>query len=116
MKTLIPAGDSNLPQRLFKALISPIRRLRGVLLDALFGSSINVKPQWVFVDNGFTMTGHYHIRLLSEVGLKLGGGIDTPTLCGITNRLYSDRELPLTDAFLQDACKACVSKYREVGS
>ncbi len=39
------------------------------------------KPSYAFCES-VTGIGPWHIRKLSEAGLKLDGGIDTPTLCG----------------------------------
>jgi len=74
---------------------------------------IKVKiPYWSFVDNGVTLTNHYHIRQLSSVGYKLGGGVDTPTLCGIHQGTYFDVKTPVIEVNLSQACKNCVKEYR----
>jgi hypothetical protein len=39
------------------------------------------KPAYAFCES-VTGIGPWHIRKLSAAGLKLRGGIDTPTLCG----------------------------------
>ncbi len=47
------------------------------------------KPPYAFCES-VTGIGRWHIRRLSEKGLKLGGGIDTPTLCKrVDNRLLN---------------------------
>jgi hypothetical protein len=51
---------------------------------------IRVRPQWekgekppyAFCESAMaTANSRWHIRKVSEAGLKLGGGIDTPSLC-----------------------------------
>jgi hypothetical protein len=39
------------------------------------------KPPYAFCES-VTGIGPWHIRKLGPAGLKLGGGIDTPSLCG----------------------------------
>jgi hypothetical protein len=72
----------------------------------------NQEKKFSFVDNGITTTGRYHLRELTNQGYKLGGGIDTPTLCGIENRSYFDSSLPITATSLKSACPDCVVLYR----
>ena len=56
----------------------------------------------------------WHIRELGVAGRKLGGGIDTPSLCG---RIVPpsgkgwDLDVELTPHHLTHACKACVAEY-----
>ena len=64
-----------------------------------------------FVDNGVTINGSYHLRELTSAGHKLGGGIDTPTLCGINNSCYFDVTVPITATTLKAACKTCSTFY-----
>lgn len=58
--------------------------------------------------------GTWCIRQTSAAGLKHGGGIDTPSLCGrVPARNGWDLEVRITEHNLgQNACKACVEKYR----
>jgi hypothetical protein len=51
----------------------------------------------------------WHIRPLTSVGQKFGGGADTRSLCG---RVVSwDLPVPLTQDRLGHSCKTCVYKY-----
>lgn len=51
----------------------------------------------------------WHIRKLTKQGLKLGGGADTPALCG---RVVSwDRKVSLTPEHLADCCQKCKAEY-----
>lgn len=52
----------------------------------------------------------WHIRKLTEVGKKLGGGADTPALCG---RIVSwDLEVKITSHHLTHCCQVCATTYR----
>lgn len=58
----------------------------------------------------------WHIRRLSPIGRKLGGGIDTPSLCG---RIVPpegkgwDLDVEITPHHLTHSCKLCVEVYRQ---
>ena len=54
----------------------------------------------------------WHIRQLTKVGQKFGGGVDTPSLCG---RIVAwDLEVGLTSHHLQNnTCLQCAKKYWE---
>lgn len=65
----------------------------------------------------------WHIRKLGAAGVKLGGGIDTPSLCGRVDpekwNGWDVAGVAITDAFLdgttngrRHVCAACVAKYR----
>lgn len=52
----------------------------------------------------------WHIRQLTEVGQKFGGGADTPSLCG--RDVAWDLEVRLTLHHLQNnACPKCAERY-----
>lgn len=52
----------------------------------------------------------WHIRPLTEAGKKLGGGVDTESLCLIVSRGW-DLEVDITEHHLKHACKRCVAEY-----
>lgn len=57
----------------------------------------------------------WHIRRLTEKGKKLGGGIDTKSLCGVVTvgwDLGVDFENVDTFASRGVVCPACLSEYR----
>ena len=55
------------------------------------------------------------IRLLTEVGRKCGGGIDTPSLCGRVAKEWGwDLEVPVTLDH-PSACKKCVQAAQAQG-
>lgn len=66
--------------------------------------------------------GAWHIRRLTKVGRKLGGGADTKTLCGLTAAWdvqceFSDERLEMIERAVphQEAgrpCPACVQEYK----
>jgi hypothetical protein len=56
----------------------------------------------------------WHIRKLTSVGRKLGGGADTPALCG--RKVAWDLEVPVltsSKTFRDTACKKCVEAFGE---
>lgn len=58
----------------------------------------------------------WHIRKTTEKGPKLGGGIDTPSLCGhVPVGKGWDLEVQITEYQLNaKVCPACVQKYKEL--
>lgn len=58
----------------------------------------------------------WHLRKLTSVGRKLGGGIDTPFLCADKPGMGGwDLDVPLSDFHLvENTCKRCLVKYREL--
>ena len=59
-------------------------------------------------------TSPWHIRELSEQGLKLGGGIDRSSFCGCVKPPHGwDLRAEITDKHLGHACKECASEYRK---
>ncbi|MBU3935803.1 hypothetical protein KJ909_03960 [Patescibacteria group bacterium] len=56
----------------------------------------------------------WHIRPLTKVGPKLGGGIDMPSLCGHVKPPQGwDLTVPVEEHHLSHACPECVVKYQE---
>ena len=55
----------------------------------------------------------WHIRILTEEGKKLGGGADTPAMCG--HVVHWDRQYPVSrgSVFLldKDVCSKCATAY-----
>lgn len=56
----------------------------------------------------------WHIRQLTEVGRKLGGGCDTESLCG--RKMGWDLKVELTQHHLGHACRKCVAEYQRTTS
>lgn len=89
------------------------------------------EPTFVFCESVFGI-GPWHIRRLSDQGFKLGGGIDTPSLCDFVRPMGDfpdgkrgfggwDLEVRITEAHLAPAakgerricCEKCANLYRE---
>jgi len=51
----------------------------------------------------------WHIRSLSEQGQKLGGGADTPALCG--RKVAWDLAVEITESHLTHCCRRCQIEY-----
>lgn len=58
-----------------------------------------------------TGTSPWHIRELTAAGRKLGGGADTPALCGRDLCKGWDLNVEMTDHHLSHACKKCVEVF-----
>jgi hypothetical protein len=57
----------------------------------------------------------WHIRLLTRFGKKLGGGADTPSLCG--RKVAWDLSVELTPFHLEhNSCKTCLAEYERRNS
>jgi hypothetical protein len=55
---------------------------------------------------------HWHIRKLTEVGKKPGGGIDTASLCGHVRPSWGwDVEVTFNPSRVSDICKKCLHIY-----
>ena len=55
----------------------------------------------------------WHLRKLSSVGPKFGGGIDTPSLCGLV-KVGWDLEVAITAHHLEHSCcPECRRVYKE---
>lgn len=56
----------------------------------------------------------WHLRKLTAVGKKIGGGIDTPSLCGIVERGW-DLEVEITEFHLdKNTCLNCLRAYKKL--
>jgi hypothetical protein len=78
------------------------------------------KPEYAFCERSTAgPLARWHIRKLTEAGLKLGGGIDTPSLCkqvlplgpvrGATGGW--DINVRITKEQLAHACVDCCAEY-----
>jgi hypothetical protein len=58
----------------------------------------------------------WHIRKLTKNGYKLGGGIDTGSLCGhVKPHMGWDVHIDIGDYHLEkNTCKECKSKYEAI--
>lgn len=56
----------------------------------------------------------WHIRKIGAAGLKLGGGIDSPSLCTRVTRGW-DLNVRITPHHLTHCCKECVKAYEALG-
>jgi hypothetical protein len=54
----------------------------------------------------------WHIRQLSSVGKKCGGGADTASFCG--KRVSWDLKVDISEHHLSHSCTECVRIYREL--
>lgn len=52
----------------------------------------------------------WHIRPLTDRGRKLGGGADTPALCGV--KVSWDLSTPINYHHLRHCCAKCAVEYR----
>ena len=68
-------------------------------------------PQYAFCETATAgPRTPWHIRELTAKGLKLGGGADTPSLCG---RVVAwDLRVAIAEYHLKHACQGCVEAYR----
>jgi len=53
----------------------------------------------------------WHIRPLTEIGRKLGGGADTVALCG--TKVAWDLAVEITEHHLTHCCPECAKRYKE---
>lgn len=56
-------------------------------------------------------TSPWHIRRLTSKGRKLGGGADTPSLCGL--QVSWDLQTTITEHHLTHCCKTCANLMKE---
>ena len=55
----------------------------------------------------------WHLRKLTKAGRKLGGGIDTPSLCGRVKQGW-DLDVEINEFHLmKNTCQDCLKVYRE---
>lgn len=66
-------------------------------------------PEFALCETGYSTVGMWHIRKLTEAGLKTGGGADTKALCGAGVRW--DFSFPIIEERLQFVCKTCRDSY-----
>lgn len=78
-------------------------------------------PEYVFCESSTaSSTSPWHIRKVSSIGLKLGGGIDTPSLCGRVRPIGDDLRgfggwdlnVGISEHHLTHCCKACADAYK----
>lgn len=79
-------------------------------------------PKYAFCESvAAGSCGRWHIRKVED-RLHLGGGIDTPSLCGRVNPIGSERgatggwdvNVKITEHHLGHSCPDCVKAYREM--
>ena len=72
-------------------------------------------PEYAFCESvSAGSCGHWHIRKVQSA-LHLGGGIDTPSLCGHVKAHGGwDINVKITEHHLGHSCSECVKAYREV--
>ena len=88
----------------------------------------NEKPTHAFCESVMASgTSPWHIRKLSPAGLKLTGGIDTPSLCERV-RPFGDKtktnpggggwdlNVRISPHHLEHCCPKCAEDYRKVGA
>jgi hypothetical protein len=76
-------------------------------------------PPYSFCEpTGASGYGLWHIRKVTEAGQKVGGGIDTPSLCEhVKARDGWDLNVPMTLHHLtKNACKECLEAYQAQNS
>ena len=71
-------------------------------------------PEYSFCETAWaTADSPWHIRPLTSVGRRLGGGADTPALCSI--RVAWDRERPVEDGVYGfGICVRCKTEYGQI--
>ena len=70
-------------------------------------------PQYSFCETGTaTSTSNWHIRKITNNGLKLGGGADTPSLCG--RKVCWDLKVKIEKIGLEHCCKNCAKEYQKL--
>lgn len=61
-----------------------------------------------------TSNSPWHIRKLTEVGRRLSGGVDTPSLCGRVRKGWGwDLEVVLDGRLDKLGCPKCVELYKQ---
>jgi hypothetical protein len=74
-------------------------------------------PKFAFCE-ATTASGRspWHIRQVTAQGLKLTGGVDTPSLCGHVHIRYGwDLNVKIDAHHLRHACPRCVAEYEKLG-
>lgn len=91
-----------------KAVIKKIRQSHGGMLKRFALS--NTKNAFVFCESiNASGISPWHIRKLTDKGLKLGGGADTDTLCG--REMAWDLNVDITEHHLTHCCKKCAEVF-----
>ena len=77
---------------------------------------LSIKPK--YTDYSFCETAHatgsspWHIRKLTSAGKKLGGGADTPALCG--RKVAWDIKANINEFAIKYACAHCQDAFKEI--
>ena len=93
-----------------KNIIARLRKKYGGMLKNLTKS--NPKIEFAFCESVHaTSTSPWHIRKLTDKGLKLSGGADTKALCGL--EVCWDLGVEIDPLYLEqpDCCDKCVSEF-----
>ena len=93
------------------------------ILRYIFGEAKPPKPEYAFCETVHASAlSPWHIRKLTEQGKKLGGGADTPSLCGLKVSWDLRTDWHISEA-LSDieryrlthvVCKERAKKYKEI--
>ena len=72
-----------------------------------------IKYEYSFCENVHAGPfSRWHIRKLTDVGRKLGGGADTSSLCG--KQVHWDLQVEITEFHLaHNTCLKCLEKYNK---
>ena len=82
--------------------------------EAVRGQKITYGPKYSFCEPVTAGSlGRWHIRKLTAVGKKLGGGADTSALCGSTVSWDLQVDVPSRDALPVGICQRCWELYQE---
>jgi hypothetical protein len=81
--------------------------------DALVG--VTSGDAFSFCESAYvTGVSPWHIRKLTAQGRKLGGGVDTGSLCGRVRPPYGwDLNVEVSGQHLKHACVGCVDLYKQ---
>ena len=88
-------------------ILAKLRNKYGKMLRNFISNQREViEKHFVFCETQYaTGTTPWHIRPLTENGIKLGGGADTKSLCG--REVSWDLEVEMTNLNLLVSCPAC---------
>ena len=96
-----------------KKMTKPTSSKRAKYLTSSSPHSKLELPGYSFCESAHaTSHSRWHIRALDAAGKKLGGGITTPSLCGLVTRGW-DLNVDITSFHLERACPRCVAKLKE---
>ena len=108
----------NLMERLaqYEVLVTRWMDSRTVCLNRYhsdYWTDVNATEEFAFCESmGATSTSPWHIRQLTDKGLKLGGGADTEALCG--REMCWDLNVTITEHHLSHCCKKCCVQFNGV--